>query len=75
MSQSREAMAKKHGKRCSAPLVTREKQTKTTMRDFPGGPMVKNLPYKAGEAGSNPGQGTKLLPATGQLSLCAASET
>ena len=45
------------------------------MRDFPGGLVVKNLPYKAGEAGSNPGRGTKLLPATGQLSLCAASET
>ena len=62
-------MAKKQVKRCSTPLVTREKQIKTS------GPVVKNLPYKAGEEGSNPGQGTKLLPATGQLNLCAASET
>ena len=27
--------------------------------DFPGGPVVKNLPYNAGDTGSIPGQGTK----------------
>ena len=36
--------------------------------DFPGGPVVKNLPYNAGDAGSIPGQGTKIPHATGQLS-------
>ena len=30
--------------------------------------MVKNLPSNAGDAGSNPGQGTKIPHAAGQLS-------
>ena len=38
------------------------------MGDFPGGPVVKNPPYNAGEAGSIPGQGTKIPHAVGQLS-------
>ena len=36
--------------------------------DFPGGPVVKNPPYNAGDTGSNPGQETKTPHATGQLS-------
>ena len=28
--------------------------------DFPGGPMVKDPPYGAGEVGSIPGQGAKI---------------
>ena len=36
--------------------------------DFPGGPVVKNPPYNAGDAGSIPGQGTKIPNAAGQLS-------
>ena len=36
--------------------------------DFPGGPVVKNLPSNAGNAGSIPGQGTKISHAAGQLS-------
>ena len=28
--------------------------------DFPGGPVVKNLPCKAGDMGSIPGWGTKI---------------
>ena len=31
--------------------------------DFPGGPVVKTSPSKAGGAGSIPGQGTKIPPA------------
>ena len=38
------------------------------MWDFPGGPVVKNPPSNAGEAGSIPGQGTKIPHAVGQLS-------
>ena len=38
-------------------------------RDFPGGPVVKNPPSTAGDAGSISGQGTKIPHATGQLSL------
>ena len=37
-------------------------------RDFPGGPVVKNLPYNAGDMGLIPGQGTKIPHAAGQLS-------
>ena len=36
--------------------------------DFPGGPVVKNLPSNAGDVGSIPGQGTKIPHAAGQLS-------
>ena len=37
-------------------------------RDYPGGPVVKNLPYNAGDAGSIPGWGTKIPYALEQLS-------
>ena len=43
------------------------------IRDFPGGPMVKNPPSKAGDAGSIPDQGTKIPHAAGQLRLQAAT--
>ena len=46
---------------------------RVTGRDFPGGAVVKNLPSNAGDAGSIPGQGTKIRHAAGQLSLCAAT--
>ena len=36
--------------------------------DFPGGPVVKNPPSNAGDAGSIPGQGPKIPHAAGQLS-------
>ena len=39
--------------------------TTTRMRDFPGGPEVKNLPCNAGDASSISGQGTKLPPCHG----------
>ena len=42
-------------------------------REFPGGPVVKNLPYNAGDVGLIPCQGTKLPHATGQLSLHATT--
>ena len=42
-------------------------------RDFPGGPGVKNLPAKAGDMGLILGLGTKILHASGQLSLCTTS--
>ena len=37
-------------------------------RDFPGGRVVKNLPYSAGDAGSIPGLETKIPRGVGQLS-------
>ena len=42
-------------------------------RGFPGGPVVKNLPYNAGDDGSMPGQGTKIPHAAGKLSPRAAT--
>ena len=40
---------------------------KSQNRDFPGGPVVKNPPSNAGDAGLIPGQGTKIPHAAGQL--------
>ena len=42
--------------------------------DFPGGPVVKNLPCNAGDLGSIPGCKTKILHAMEQLRLCVAME-
>ena len=41
---------------------------KNAMGDFPGGPVVKNLPSNAGNVSSIPDQGTKIPHAKGQLS-------
>ena len=38
-------------------------------RDFPGGPVVTNLPSSAGDVGLIHGQGTKIPRASGQPSL------
>ena len=51
------------------------KKKKKEDRNFPGGPMFKNLPSNAGDSGSTPGQGTKILCAMGQLSLQAIVKT
>ena len=36
--------------------------------NLPGGPVVRNTPSNAGDAGSNPGWGTNIPHAVGQLS-------
>ena len=43
-------------------------------QDFPGGPLVKNLPSKAGDVGSIPGQGTKIPQTARQLRPCAKTK-
>ena len=43
--------------------------------DFPGGPVVKNLPSNAGATSSILGSGTKIPRAMGQLDLRAATKT
>ena len=37
-------------------------------RDFPGGPVEKNLPSNAGDVGSIPGRGARFPHVVGQLS-------
>ena len=49
------------------------KPIKKLTRDFPCGPVVKNLPTNAGDMGSIPGWGTKISHAMGQLSPCAST--
>ena len=39
------------------------------LRDFPDGPVVKNLPANLGDMGFIPGLGTKISHSAGQLSL------
>jgi len=48
---------------------------KTYYRDFPGGPVVKNLPCSARDVSSVPGQGTKIAQAIGQVSPHATTKT
>ena len=48
---------------------------KPGLRDFPGGPVVKNPPCNAGDVGSIPGQGTKILHAVElKLSPCTTKK-
>ena len=47
------------------------RKTESKDRDFPGGPVVKNLPSNAGDVDSIPAQGTKIPHATEKLSLHA----
>ena len=60
------------GSRNTRPLALQKWQggsgKKALQRDFPGGPVVKNLPSNAGDMRSTPGQGTKIPHASEQLS-------
>ena len=46
----------------------KKKKKKISLKDFPGGPVVKNLPTYAGDSGSIPDWRTKTPHAAGQLS-------
>ena len=50
-----------------------QKKKNPTRGNFPGGPVVKNLPCNAGDVGSIPGWGTKIPHAAGQLGSCATT--
>ena len=43
------------------------------LEDFPGGPVIENLPPNSGDTGLIPGQGTKIPHAMWQLSLSTAT--
>ena len=43
-------------------------------RDFSGGPVVRNLPFNAGDVGSVPDRGTDIPQTKGQLSPCTATK-
>ena len=47
-------------------VLAREAGVKTLDSDFPGGPVVKNLPCNVEDEGSIPGWGSKILHAPGQ---------
>ena len=51
----------------------RKAKKEEQIRDFPGGPVVKNPPSNTLDTGLIPGWGTKIPHATGQLSPCAAT--
>ena len=56
------------GKVKETPII----KTKKT-RDFPGGRVVKNRPFNAGDTGSIPGRETKIPQTTRKLSLHAVT--
>ena len=51
----------------------KKKRKEKASRDFPSGPVVKNPPCNAGDAGLIPGQGTKIPHVSRQLSLSATT--
>ena len=53
-------------------LEARVQQRTKQSQDFPGGPMVKNLPCNAEDVGSIPGWGTRIPHAVRYLSPDAA---
>ena len=55
------------------PNCSDDQKKKKKKRDFPGGPVVKNPPSSAGDAGLIPGWGTKIPHAAGQLSPCTTT--
>ena len=48
---------------------------KAKLRDFPGGLVVKNLPFNGGDVGLIPGRETKIPHALGRLRPCTATKT
>ena len=55
------------------PLTSQFIEIKPYGLDFPGGPVVKNLPANAGDTDLIPGLEAKIPHASGQLNLCATT--
>ena len=70
----------KWGKWCYVSKVISHPLLIAIMRDFPGGPVLKNLPSNERDTGSIPGRGTKTTKPgchncwAHRLSLCATAE-
>ena len=61
--------------RCVLQLSVTDVTWEQNLWDFPGGPVVETPPTNAGDAGSIPGQETKISHAMGQVSpFCATAE-
>ena len=54
---------------CDFPKATQTivKELRKPLRDFPGGPVVKSMPAKAGDRGSIPGPGRSHMPRVNSL--------
>ena len=61
------------GKQTAVKSQSLKPESKAELRDFPGGPVVKNLPSNGEDVGLIPGWGTKIPHASGQLSWHAAT--
>ena len=61
------------GERQDSSKGLRDRNTTYKIRDFPGCPVVRNLPCNAGDASSIPGPGTKISHAAEQLSPHAST--
>ena len=55
-------------------LIASQNEIEGHHRDFPGGPVVKNVPSNAGDASLIPGQGSKIPHAERPRSLSATTE-
>ena len=61
-----------HSEKLGERIKIKDQKSKK-LKDFPSGPVVKNLPSKARDVGLIPGWGTKVLQAIGKLSLRTAT--
>ena len=48
----------------------KQRANENLLRDFPGGPVIKSLPFNVGDSSSNPGRGTNIPHAAGHLRGC-----
>ena len=55
-------------------LIASQNEIESHHRDFPGGPVVKNVPSNAGDTSLIPVQGSKIPYTEGPLSLSATTE-
>ena len=62
-----------HSEKLGERIKIKDQKSKK-LKDFPSGPVIKDLPSKAGDVGFIPGWGTKVPQTIGRLSLCTATD-